>query len=34
MFLVELSFDTIKSEIEELDNKSIRKKNALADSTS
>ena len=34
MFLVELSHNTIKSEIEELDNKSIRKKNALADSAS
>ena len=34
MFLVELSYDTIKQEIEELDNKSKRKKNALADSNS
>jgi hypothetical protein len=32
MFLVELSNNTIKKEIEDLDHKSIRKANALKDS--
>jgi hypothetical protein len=33
MFLVELSYDTIKTEIEELENKSKRKSSALKEST-